>query len=474
MTPEEFREHGKAVVDWIADYLANPERFPVIPDVAPGDVRRSLPIAPPNTGENMGRVMADFESLILPGITHWNHPMFMGYFGITGSAPGVLAEALVAALNVNAMLWRTGPAATELEEVTLDWIRQMLGLPVHFKGTITDTASASTLYALTAARELAPELFVREAGMAGRSDLPRLTVYQSEEAHSSVAKAVTTLGLGLDSLRDVPTDNEFRMDAGALEKMIAADCAAGARPLAVVATVGTTSTTAIDPVQHIADIAARHGTWLHVDAAYGGAAAILPEMRSVLAGVDSAHSVVVNPHKWLFTPMDCSILFTSRPDLLRQAFNITPSILLETEHGDVTNLMDYGVSLGRRFRSLKLWFVLRHYGISGLQKLIREHLRLARLFGTWIDDSSDFELLAPINFSAVVFRYAPPGEDPATLESLNRGIAERIHSMRELYISHTFVRGAYALRLAIGNEHTTESHVRRAWEIIRSETPAKP
>ncbi len=467
MTPEEFRTHGQAVVDWIADYLANPEQFDVIPDVSPGDVRKQLPIESPVQGEGMSAILADFERIVLPGTTHWNHPMFMAYFANTGSAPGILAEALIAALNVNAMLWRTGPVATELEQVTLDWVRQLLGLPDQFKGTITDTASASTLYALTAARELSPELQIRERGMSGRADLPRLTVYQSQEAHSSVAKAVTTLGLGLESLRSVPTDSEFRMDVDELEKMMASDRAAGARPLAIVATVGTTSTAAVDPLERIAVIAKREAIWLHVDAAYAGAAAILPEKRDILRGAAGAHSIVMNPHKWLFTPMDCSILFTSRPDLLRQAFMVTPSYLTENEDGEVINLMDYGVSLGRRFRALKLWFVLRHYGTSKLQGLIREHIRLAEQFAEWVRESPDFQLLTPVNFSTVVFRYAPRGATEKELDEMNVAISKRIHSGRELYISHTSVRGSYALRLAIGNEHTDEAHVSRAWSIIQ-------
>lgn len=468
MTPEEFRTHGHAVVNWIADYLADPERFNVIPDVSPGDVRRALPASSPERSESMPAILADFERLIVPGTTHWNHPMFMAYFANTGSAPGILAEALTAALNVNAMLWRTGPAATELEQVTLDWVRQMIGLPDVFKGTITDTASASTLYALTAARELATELEIRERGMSGRPDLPRLTVYQSAEAHSSVAKAVTTLGLGLQSLRSVPADEFQRMDVGQLEKMLASDRAAGMRPLAIVATVGTTSTTAVDPVERIAAIAARENIWLHIDTAYAGAAAILPEKRHILRGAEGAHSLVVNPHKWLFTPMDCSILYTSRPDLLRRAFAITPSYLTEAESGEVINLMDYGVSLGRRFRALKLWFVLRHYGIARLQELLREHIRLATMFAEWIQESDDFELMAQVDFSTVVFRFAPVGAARHELNVINSAIADRVHAGRELYISHTSVGGHYCLRLAIGNEHTRQVHVERAWTIIQA------
>src|SRR6266566_3345744 len=378
MSPAEFRKHGHAVIDWIADYLESPDKWPVLPAVRPGDVRAILPQLPPERGESMEEILSDFQRIIVPSTTHWNHPAFMAYFANSSTGAGVLGEALTAALNVNAMLWRTGPAATELELLTLDWLRRMLGLPDKFVGTIGDTASSNTLYALAAAREMHPELRIRAEGMSGRPDLPRVVVYCSEEAHSSVDKAVMTLGFGLSALKKIPTDDGLRMDAEILAIAVESDRKAGHIPLAVVATVGTTSTTAIDPVPAIARICAREKMWLHVDASYGGTAAILPEMRYVLEGCERADSLVVNPHKWLFTPMDCSVLYVSRPDLLKRAFQHVPDYLVVSEGDGVTNLMDYGIALGRRFRALKLWFVIRNFGVDGLTALIREHIRIAR------------------------------------------------------------------------------------------------
>ncbi|MEA2762123.1 MAG: aromatic-L-amino-acid/L-tryptophan decarboxylase [Gemmatimonadaceae bacterium] len=467
MQPNEFRRHGHAVVDWIADYFENPEQWPVLPDVRPGELRSSLPQSPPAQGESMDAVLDDFRNLIVPATTHWNHPAFMAYFANSSTGAGVLGEALTAALNVNAMLWRTGPAATELELVTLDWFRQMLGLPEKFFGVIGDTASSNTLYALAAAREMHPELRIRQDGMSGRTDVPRITVYCSEEAHSSVDKAMMTLGFGLSALRKIPTDDKLRMDAQKLDAAVKSDRRNGAVPLAVVATVGTTSTTAIDPVAAIASICEREKMWLHIDASYGGTAAILPEMRYVLEGCERADSLVVNPHKWLFTPMDCSVLYTSRPDLLKQAFQHVPEFLIVPEGEAVVNLMDYGIALGRRFRALKLWFVIRNFGVDGLQSLIRGHLRSAQHLAGWIDDDPTLERLGDVNFSTVVFRHVPAGMNEVQLNDHNARLLERVNATREVFLSHTKVRGRYALRVAIGNVHTTEAHVRRVLDLVR-------
>jgi len=467
MSPAEFRKHGYAVIDWIADYLDAPDKWPVLPAVRPGDVRGALPPSPPERGESMEEILNDFQRRIVPAITHWNHPAFMAYFANSATAAGVLGETLTAALNVNAMLWRTSPAATELEELTLDWLRQMLGLPDGFFGIIGDTASSNTLYALAAAREMHPELRIREEGMSGRADLPRVVVYCSEEAHSSVDKALMTLGFGLEALKKIATDSALRMDAKALAAAVENDRRAGRVPVAVVATVGTTSTTAIDPVPAIAEICGHHGMWLHVDASYGGTAAILPEMRHVLDGCDLADSLVVNPHKWLFTPMDCSALYTRRPDLLKRAFQHIPDYLVVSEGDVVANLMDYGIALGRRFRALKLWFVIRNFGVDGLRSLIREHIRIARRLGEWIDDDPELERMAEINFSTVVFRHCPPGMKGRDLDQHNAGLLEKVIASREVYLSHTRVRGSYALRIAIGNIHTTEAHVKRALALVR-------
>ena len=464
MDPQELREHGRAVIDRIADYLAHPERVAVLPALSPGDVRDALPASPPEDPEPFDRILDDFDRLIVPATTHWNHPGFFAYFAITASGPGILAEALIAALNVNAMLWRSGPAQTELEEVTLGWLRDMIGLPATFHGVINDTASSSTLYALAAAREDA-DLGIRARGMSGH-DLPRLRVYCSEEAHSSVDKAVITLGIGAENVVRLPTDDEFRIVPEVLRRAVRQDRARRYRPLAVVATVGTTGVTAVDPVPGIADVCEDEGLWLHVDAAYGGSAAVVPEMRHVLDGCERADSLVVNPHKWLFVPIDCSAAYTRHPDVMRRAFSLTPEYLRTTET-EGTNLMDYGVSLGRRFRALKLWFVLRYFGRSGIADAIREHCRLARLFAGWVEDDPAFQRLAPVPFSVVAFRYAPPGVEEDRLDAMNEGLLDRVNASGEIFLSHTRVRGRFALRLAVGNLRTREAHVRRAWELLR-------
>jgi len=472
MTPEAFRRYGYQVVDWIAGYLAKVGEYPVLAQVAPGEIRRQLPEAPPTQGESLEQVLADFERVILPGITHWNHPAFFAYFAITGSGPGILGEMLSAALNVNGMLWRTSPALTELEERVLGWLRQMLGLPPGGLGMITDTASISSLYAIAAAREAVPGLRVREEGLAGRPDVPRLRLYCSEQAHSSIEKAAITLGLGLAGVRKIPTDTQFRMDTAALAAAIAEDRRAGWQPFCVVATVGTTSTTSVDPLPEIAALCQREGLWLHVDGAYAGMAAILPEMRHVLAGCDQADSIVVNPHKWLFTPIDCSAFYCRRPDVLRRAFSLVPEYLrtAEGEAERVRNLMDYGVQLGRRFRALKLWFVIRAFGQEGLAARLRQHIRLAQQFAAWVDASPDFERLAPTPFSTVCFRFHPPKlSDEVELNRLNEALLEAVNATGQVYLSHTKLNGRYTLRLAIGNLRTTEAHVARAWELVQRE-----
>jgi aromatic-L-amino-acid decarboxylase len=469
MDPAEFRKHGYALVDWIADYLSGSDRYPVLARVSPGDVRDALPASAPERGEPFERIFEDFERIIVPGLTHWNHPGFLAYFAITASAPGVLAEFLSAALNQQAMLWRTSPAATELEEVALGWLRRLLGLPDVFEGVIYDTASIASLHALAAAREgLVPD--VRRAGLAGRPDVGRLRVYASEHAHSSIDKAVILLGLGHDGLRRVASDDQFRMRADALDAAIAEDRAAGIRPIAVVATIGTTSTTSVDPVRAIAGVCEREGLWLHVDAAYAGVTAMLPECRPYFDGWERADSAVVNPHKWLFTPFDLSAFYCRRMDRVRAAFALVPEYLrtAEGERG-VRNLMDTGIQLGRRFRSLKLWMVLRHFGVEGLQCRLAEHIRLAHQFASWVDADPDFERLAPAPFSVVCFRARPrngPHAD-AGLDRLNEALMAAVNASGEIFLSHTRVNDVIALRLAIGHLRTTEHHVARAWQLLR-------
>jgi aromatic-L-amino-acid decarboxylase len=459
-----FRQNAHRLVDWIADYLEHSEKYPVLSRVAPGDIVRALPAEAPEHGEPFDRVLADFERIILPGVTHWNHPGFFAYFAITGSAPGVLAEFLSAALNVQAMLWRTSPAATELEEVALGWLRKLLGLPGEFEGVIYDTASIASLHALAAAREASvPD--VGRSGLSGRA-LPRLRVYCSEHAHSSIDKAVMTLGLGREALRRVDADAEFRMRADLLGRTIEEDRRAGTQPIAVVATVGTTSTTSVDPVPAIAEICERERLWLHVDAAYAGVAAMVPGYEHVLDGCARADSLVVNPHKWLFTPFDLSAFYCRRMDVIRQAFSLTPEYL-RTSDGGVRNLMDTGVQLGRRFRALKLWMVLRHFGAAGVRKHLAEHMRLARLFASWIEGSPDFELLAPVPFSVVCFRAKPAATNEVELDGLNERLLARVNSTGEVFLSHTRLNELYTIRLAVGHLRTTELHVRRAWELLK-------
>lgn len=464
MPPEEFRRHAHAVVDWMADYLANVGEYPVLAPVQPGDVAARLPPSAPETGEAMDDMLRDFRDVILPGVTHWNHPDFFAYFAITGSGPGILGEMLAAALNTNAMLWRTGPAQTELEERTLDWLRQLLGLPQGFHGTIQDTASISTLVAIAAAREAAG-LGIREEGMSGRA-LPRLRVYASEEVHSSIDKAGITLGIGMAGTRKIATDAAFRMDPAALERAIEEDRAAGVHPLCVVATVGTTSTSSIDPVPAIADVCGRQGVWLHVDAAYGGSAALVPELRHVFDGAERADSLVVNPHKWMFVPIDCSVLYSRRPEVIRRAFSLVPEYLATPEGQSVTNLMDYGPALGKRFRALKLWMVLRYFGAEGMAARIREHVRLARAAAAWMEAEPGWEVMAPVPLGLVVFRHAPPGLDDAQTDAHNERILAAVNASGRAFISHTRLNGRLALRLAVGNLRTTEAHVRSAWALL--------
>jgi aromatic-L-amino-acid decarboxylase len=465
MPNSELREQGHRVVDWIADYLARIDDLPVLARVAPGQVSGSLPALAPEDPGGMEAILEEVTNLILPGVTHWNHPGFFAYFGSSGSGPGILGEALCAALNVNAMLWRTSPAATELEELALEWLRQMMDLPAGFSGHIQDTASTSTLVAIATARE-ATGLGIRDEGMAGR-DLPGLRLYCSEEAHSSVEKAAIVLGIGRRGLHRVRTDDDYRMDAGALAEAIAADRAAGLHPFCVVASIGTTSTTSIDPLADIGRICQEEQLWLHVDAAYGGAAAVVPEMRPILDGVELADSLVVNPHKWLFVPIDCSALFLRDSAATRAAFSIVPDYLTTSEGVGVTNLMDYGPALGRRFRALKLWMVLRYFGRVGIAARIREHLRLARELARWIDEEEGWERLAPVPFSTVCFRHNPGGLHEAEIDLLNERILAEVNASGEAFLSHTRPRGRYALRVAIGNIRTSEKHVHRAWELMR-------
>ncbi|MBD3235715.1 MAG: aspartate aminotransferase family protein, partial [Candidatus Eisenbacteria bacterium] len=451
MDQQEFRTTGHQLVDWIADYLEHAERYPVLAQVAPGEIRARLPAAAPEDGEPLERILRDFQQIILPGVTHWNHPRFFAYFPANNSGPSILGEMLSAALGINGMLWQTCPAATELEEQVMEWLRKLLELPEGFRGVIQDTASTSTIVALICARERLTDHAVGQRGVAaGAGDAP-LRIYTSTEGHSSVEKGAKLLGFGAEHVVPIAVDDALAMDPIALRRQIAADRTHGRRPCAIVATVGTTSSTALDPLEPIGRIAAQERIWLHVDAALAGSAAILPERRAILAGIERADSFVFNPHKWLFTNFDCSAYFTRDVETLTRAMAITPEYLKTARDAEVTNFRDWGIPLGRRFRALKLWFVLRSFGAEGLRARLREHLRLADLFRQWVDQSEQFERLAPVPLNTICFRFRPPAASAAPpteaeLERLNQTLMTRVNASGRVYLTHTRLRERFALR----------------------------
>jgi aromatic-L-amino-acid decarboxylase len=455
---------------WIDDYYRDPSRYPVLSRVKPGDLRRALPERAPEEGEPFETIFADFERLVMPGITHWNHPRFFAYFAISATPVAVVAEALVAALDVNAMLWRTSPAATELEDIVLAWLRELLGLDDGLHGIVYDTASIGGFTALAAARE-ALGLAIRERGMAGRGDLPALRVYLTEHTHSHIEKAAIALGVGRDNVVRVPVDDAFGMRPDALERALSDDRSRGMRPLCVAATIGTTSTTSSDPVTALGEIARRHAVWLHVDAAYAGPAAMLPEFAGLLAGCRFADSVVVNPHKWLFVPIDLSVLYVRDLENLRRTFTLVADYLV-TPETDVRNYMDYGLQLGRRFRALKLWFAMRHLGLRGMRERLRAHVALAQTFANWVDATDEWEVLAPHPLSVVCFRHAPPGLDDDALDAHNLALVDAVNATGEAFFSTSKLRGRVAIRIAIGNERTTLDDVAAGWRLLREAAAA--
>jgi aromatic-L-amino-acid decarboxylase len=474
MSADEFRHFGHELIDWISDYFERIEDLPVLSQINPGDLKAQLPSSAPQKGEPMAKIIADVDRLIVPALTHWSHPSFFAYFATSTSAPGIFGELLSAAFDNKAMLWRTSPASTELEEVALDWLRQMMGLDAGYTGIIYDTASVSSMHAIAAARE-GVERRIREEGMSGRTDLPLLRVYVSEQSHSSIEKGVITLGLGQRGLRKIPTDAGFRMNAQALAEAIEEDKSQGMVPFCVVATVGTTSTSSIDPIKEIVPIGEKHAMWLHVDAAYAGSAAVVPELQYILAGCDRADSVAVNPHKWLFTPFDLSVLYCRHMDLLRRAFSLVPEYLRTPEQEQVRNGSDYGIQLGRRFRALKLWMIIRYFGQEGLASRIREHCRLAKLFTSWVEESFDWELMAPVPLSLVCFRACPKIDAVdeksrnARWDALNEEVMHAVNATGKAYLSHTRLNDKLTLRLSIGNIRTTEQHVRQVWELLNEQ-----
>jgi aromatic-L-amino-acid/L-tryptophan decarboxylase len=462
LPPEELRAALHRMADWVADYREHIETRAIVPDVRPGDIASRTTARLPDDGESIDRILDDLDTTVLPGVVHWGHPAFLGYFGSTSNGPALLGEIAAAALNVSAMTWKTSPAATELETVVLAWIRELIGLPAEFTGIVYDTASVATLHALAAARE-GVGADVRARGLVGRDDMPAMRVYASDQAHSSVAKAMVVLGLGEDNLVRVASDETYRMRVDALREAIEVDVRRDCRPLAVVATVGTTSSASVDPVSEIAAVCGENGAWLHVDAAYGGAYAALPEGRIAMAGTELADSIVINPHKWLFVPLDFSALYVRAPDRLRAVFSLVPEYLRgdsAVRHGAAIDYMDYGIQLGRRFRALKAWMAFRAFGRSGLVSRIREHCRLAAMLADLVRGESGFELAAPQSMGVVCFRFTDLDD------AANEAVVERVNASGEAYVTHTRLGGRTCIRVGIGNVLTTEEHVRRAWALI--------
>lgn len=469
MSAAEFRDAAARVTEWAAHYFETLEQRPVGHAVAPGLVRSALPADLPAEGVSFEVMLRDVDRVLMPGVTHWNHPGFMAYFPSSGSGPGVLGEFMTAVLNQQAMLWSTSPAASELEEVVLNWLRQLLGLPPPFEGVCHEGGSASNLHAVVAALAAAVPEF-RTRGLAGRAGLPRPCVYASSQAHASIAKAVVLLGMGEEALRAVPVDDQFRMRPSELAAQMAADRRAGWLPVAAVATIGTTSTGSVDPVAAIVRVCAAEGVWCHVDASYGGAAALVAECGPLFDGMASADSVVVNPHKWLFTPVDLSVFYCRRLEVLRELLHVAPEYLAGGDPPGVRNVKDAGMALGRRFRALKLWMVLRYFGAAGLRTRIASHLTLAHAFAAWVDADPRFERLAPVSLSVVCFRAVPDHLrlDGGTLDEFNAELLRRVIADGHTLLSSTRLRGCLALRVAIGHLRTEDRHVAAAWHSIRA------
>jgi len=460
MDKEDFKKYGYMFIDWIADYFDELEKYPVSARTRPGEVKRNLQDKGPDHGEAMDVIFKDFQDIILPGITHWQHPSWFAYFPANNSQPSILAELLTAGIGAQCMSWQTSPAATELEEVVMEWLRKMLGLPEGMEGVIQDTASTASLVALLSARERATNFVSNQKGMTND-----LVVYMSEEAHSSIEKGAKIAGYGKENVRTIPTAMNYAMIPPQLENAIIRDKERGLKPACVVATVGTTSSGALDPVLLIGKICKYYNVWLHVDAAYGGLAAILPDKKQILNGIEYADSFVFNPHKWMLTNFDCSAYFVKDKNALLKTFEIHPEYLKTQMDAMVKNYRDWGIQLGRRFRALKLWFVLRYYGVEGLRRMVKEHIRLAQLFKSFVEGHEKFELMAPVDLSLVCFRLND-GRPEETMNLINKKFLDRINQTGKLFLTSTNLKGKYVLRFVVGSRTTEEVHVRAAWEII--------
>jgi aromatic-L-amino-acid decarboxylase len=465
MDNESFRKYGHAFIDWMADYLGQVEKFPVKSLVEPGSVFGRLPEHAPVAGEDMEDIFNDFQQIILPGMTHWQSPNFFAYFPANSSYPSVLAEMLTATLAAQCMKWETSPAAAELEEKMMEWLKEITGLPAHFHGVIQDSASTATLVAILTAREKYSGYRVNEAGF---KDTSIFRVYCSTETHSSIEKAVKVAGLGRQNLVKVGVDEQFRMDVSALEIAIERDLAGGFKPICVVATLGTTGVTAIDPLEEIGKICRKYDIWLHVDAAFAGSALILPEYRQMTQGMEDADSFVFNPHKWLFTNFDCSAFYIKDKIALLKTLQLVPEYLKTGDAGRVNDYCDWSVPLGRRFRALKLWFVLRSFGVNQLQEKLRFHLSLAREMAGAIEREADFELMAPVTMNLVCFRYKPANvKDEEELNRINESLLKKINASGKAYLTHTRVNGKYTIRMVIAQTNVTREHVEEAWRLVR-------
>ena len=465
MEPEEFRRHGHAFVDWMADYLAGVEDYPVMSPVKPGEITDKLALSAPDEGQPMEQIFADFQAQVMPGITHWQHPSFFAYFPANSSPPAVLAEMLVATIAPQCMLWQTSPAATEMETRVLDWLRQMIGLPQGFDGVIQDSASSAMLCALLTARERVTGWQGNETGLMGRAPL---CVYVSEQVHSAADKDVMVAGMGLKYLRKIPVDENFAMRPDALAAAIEADIAAGHTPCCVIATLGTTGVGAVDPLRPIGEICQRHVIYLHVDAAWAGSALVLPAWRWMIEGIEAVDSFAFNPHKWLFTNFDCCAHFVRSGEDLVRTLDILPAYLKTREGNEVIDYRNWSVPLGRRFRALKLWFVLRSYGVAEIRRRIAAHIDMAREAADWVAAAPDFEILAPLSLALFNFRYHPPGmDDEGELDRLNETLLLKLNDSGDLYLTQNSVRGVYAIRFAVGQTYTQPRHVAAAWRAIQ-------
>lgn len=465
MDKQNFRKNAHQLVDWMADYMENKEQYPVISGAKPGDLFRQLPDHAPEQGEAFENIFKDFEEIILPGITHWQHPSFFGYFPANNSEPSILAEMLTSTLGAQCMSWLTSPAATELEEKVLDWLRDAKGIDSSWKGVIQDTASTATLCAILTAREKATGYRINRHGFSGKL---RFRVYSSEHVHSSIAKALRIAGIGSENLVKIDVDNAFAMNPQALDKAIQADLAKGYHPLCVISAVGTTSSTAIDPVEEIAEVCSRYRLWHHIDAAYAGTALLLPEYQWMIRGHEMADSYVFNPHKWMFTNFDCSVLYLRNPDELVQTFSLTPEYLKTSQDEHVNNYRDWGIQLGRRFRALKLWIVIRSYGLEGIRKKLRHHLDLAKRIKTRIDEHPKLEILAPVPLNTICFRYTAPGLSLQDLNEINKKWMETANRTGKMFFTHTKLDNRYVIRWVIGQTDVQERHVDAAWSLLLS------